>query len=487
MAWTVDGNSYEYRKKITVQDGNIDSDLSDFPVLINIEADTDIGGKTNTDGHDIRFTDNDGSTLLKYERITHTVSGSPDQLDAKYWVKVPNLYASPTGSQNEIYIYYRSADTTDGEDATNVWDSDFGAVLHMAGAAYTDIDDVANSNDISGEYGSPAYNQTGVINKAVYFDGTSGDEIYAPDNATIDATTAITISCWLKKTDNTDRGVLLYKYWDGAGRAWFISSEGDEIALAMGNSSGGATGTYFFISTTDFNLANDTWYHISVRWSASGGTAYILKNGVASSVTGSKDDNLYNNTASLRIGDKYDSESSTDNTKLEGYVEEVRITKDKDRGTAWLNFEYHNIAEADNELTFGAEKASLEASFSALAIQATIPAITATVEFVGFFTPLGLQVTTPTMSPSWIYEASATLSPLSIQITNPATTATNTSVWTASFSSLSLQINFPSIIAYDWQHDPKNTASWDYDTKNTANYEYETKNNGSWEFQDKYQ
>ena len=46
---------YSHRKEITIQSANIDSDLTDFPVYIRINADTDIGGNMK-----------DTSTTLSY-------------------------------------------------------------------------------------------------------------------------------------------------------------------------------------------------------------------------------------------------------------------------------------------------------------------------------------------------------------------------------------------------------------------------------------
>ena len=102
MAWTVDSLVYDNRKKITIQNANVDSDLANFTVYVDITADADIGAISNADGFDIRFTSSDGSTLLKYERESFAISDGI--ANGHFWVKT-NLV---TASSTDIYIYYRT-------------------------------------------------------------------------------------------------------------------------------------------------------------------------------------------------------------------------------------------------------------------------------------------------------------------------------------------------------------------------------------------
>ncbi len=126
--WTVDSLDYTTRKKITIQTANVDTDLTNFPLYVYVNADSDIAD-SNADGYDIRFTQSDGSTLLKYERESWT-GGSGSNVTADFWVK--SAVADGAGeSATDIYIYYRTTDTADGEDATNVWDADYIGVYHM--------------------------------------------------------------------------------------------------------------------------------------------------------------------------------------------------------------------------------------------------------------------------------------------------------------------------------------------------------------------
>ncbi|GAG26647.1 unnamed protein product, partial [marine sediment metagenome] len=115
-----------FRKEITIQDAYVDSNLRDFPIYVYINADADFHEALAT-GYDIRFTQSDGTTLLKYERENWT-GGDGGAGTGHFWVKVPSILASGGAT---IYCYYGKADAEDGEDAVNVWDANFKAVYHL--------------------------------------------------------------------------------------------------------------------------------------------------------------------------------------------------------------------------------------------------------------------------------------------------------------------------------------------------------------------
>jgi len=124
---------WAYRKKITIQSSQVVADLNNFPVLISITNDTDLRDHASeTDGSDIIFTEDDGTTLLKRE-IEKWDDGNKK---AWLWVKVPSV---ASGADTELYLYYdkdhaentaKVGDTNDAI-AENVWDTNFKAVYHM--------------------------------------------------------------------------------------------------------------------------------------------------------------------------------------------------------------------------------------------------------------------------------------------------------------------------------------------------------------------
>lgn len=120
---------WSYRKQITASNTNVGTDLSNFPLLVKI-AETG-GGSTNignnvsdtANGHDIRFTDSDGTTLLSYERESFSVASS--NLTANFWVKVPMVSHSAT---TDIYIYYGNSGQTSSDWTTTTGSGDCSAI-----------------------------------------------------------------------------------------------------------------------------------------------------------------------------------------------------------------------------------------------------------------------------------------------------------------------------------------------------------------------
>ena len=76
MSWL---SSYTYRRKITLDYTKFPSTLTDFPLLVKLTAaNFDFSKILTAGGLDIRFTSDDGSTLLKFDREFHGQITTPD-------------------------------------------------------------------------------------------------------------------------------------------------------------------------------------------------------------------------------------------------------------------------------------------------------------------------------------------------------------------------------------------------------------------------
>jgi len=154
----------QYRKEITINSSQVPSDLTNFPICINI-TDTDLRDNAQSDGDDILFT-NETGTQLNHE--IEVYNGTTGWLVA--WVNVTDLSGS---SDTIIYMYYGNDTASNQENVENVWDSNYITVQHFVGETYTDIDDsTATNNDVVNWGGDPEYNQLGYIGYAVGFDGS---------------------------------------------------------------------------------------------------------------------------------------------------------------------------------------------------------------------------------------------------------------------------------------------------------------------------
>ena len=351
MAWLT---GWKYRKKITVQDANVIADLTNFPVYVFINADTDFH-QARADGHDIRFTLSDGKTLLKYER-EHWTGGNGSPATAHFWVKVPSILASGGAT---IYIYYGKSDAPDGANAPNVWDANFKGVWHMKDLTPSTI---ADSTGLNADGTKVAANEPIEANGKVYkgqdFGGGvgSGDYVSIPSYV-IDLTKA-TISFWAKRN-------VLAVTQDGTNTFGALAVVGRGSSLQFLDMR--VDDTYFeILGERDVN--NESWAAIKSNVVADtelhhfiitcdNNVFTLLIDGVEVGIDDDSAAGWTSNTCTINaIGKGYPTPHWFYSSFWDGLIDEIRFSNVA-RAIAWLKFEYHNINEADNELTWGIEDA----------------------------------------------------------------------------------------------------------------------------------
>jgi len=180
------------RIEITISNTNVDSTLTNFPVLLYLSASSGTGSDDvscifdeltqDANRKKIAVTTSDGETqcYVEIERWDDTNE------KAWLWVKVPSVSNS---AETVLYLYYDSSQSdnttyvgdTGDSPAQSVWDSNFTLVWHMgqdpSGGSECILDSTSNGNN-----GTPAGAMTsgdlvdGQIGKCIEFDG-SDDEI----------------------------------------------------------------------------------------------------------------------------------------------------------------------------------------------------------------------------------------------------------------------------------------------------------------------
>jgi hypothetical protein len=122
---------WPYRKKVSI--ARPASTLIDFQKRFELTDDCDLGAHCRSDGHDIRFTAEDGCTLLSYERDNFSVSNG--RAFGLFWVRIPAISATAT---TEIYLYYGRQDAPDAQDPDRTFSNNYAAVwrLHDTSASH---------------------------------------------------------------------------------------------------------------------------------------------------------------------------------------------------------------------------------------------------------------------------------------------------------------------------------------------------------------
>ncbi len=336
-------SGYTTRKKITIDKSKIDSDLTDFPVLVKLTSSNFDFSKANSDGYDIRFTSADGTTLLKYERERH----DSDNEVAEYWVKIPSISSS---EDTIFYIYYRTEDTDDGADPTNVWDSNFKGVWHMKDLTTSTIEDsTSNNNDGTKKAANEPIEIDGKIAKAQDFDGTN-DAITVADSDSLTPVGSYTLSLWV----NVDAYNGNYTLWVGK---WVETGNMREYAIGEGGTSSNrivfyhaAAGSGSVMEYVDYERpATGEWHHITGVFN-SGSNIKLYLDGAEVSSKNTAVSAVVNGTAPFKFAS---SEFGGRTNYLNGKIDEVRLSN-TNRSAAWIKASYNS--ENNSLVSYGNEE-----------------------------------------------------------------------------------------------------------------------------------
>jgi len=232
MAWY--NSDWKHRKAITIDSAKVDGDLTDWPLLVHLDSDSDLAEKTQSDGDDILFTDGDGATKLSHE--IESYDGSTGTLWAH--VKVPSLSAS---SDTSVYLYYGNDSASNQESVSDVWSNGYEAVYHLdesaAGTGTADVYKDSTANNNHGDDLISASDQTGQIGRGENPDG-SDDEILVPHDSTLNVTGNHAVSFWVKSDGRRRQFVskrgddgASYQFWDATnGFRYYNGNITDRIA-----------------------------------------------------------------------------------------------------------------------------------------------------------------------------------------------------------------------------------------------------------------
>jgi len=328
--------NWTYRKKITINHTKIDSDLTDFPVLVKLTSANFDFSKANADGFDIRFTSDDGTTLLKFERERHDQANSL----AEYWVKIPAVSAS---ADTIFYVYYRTEDTADGADPTNVWDANYKGVWHKKDITTSTINDsTVNANNGTKKAANEPIEADGKIGKAQDYDGTD-DYISLGSGSSLNITgTALTLETWVNLDVIEDEAIICKA--NSVGEAPY-----KQYSLEISNSKlwFGADYDGTFAANNDTTAITTGWKYVVVTYDGSNVRFYIDG---ALSTSSSRTGNIGSHSTweLLFSGVNYSKTYGID-----GKMDETRISSIT-RSAAWIKASYNS--GNDSLLIYGSEE-----------------------------------------------------------------------------------------------------------------------------------
>ena len=331
---------WQYRKEITIDHSKVIANLTDFPVLINVNYDTDLANNTQDDGDDIIFitkSDNQLNHEIEY------FNGSTGELVA--WINVTSLSST---EDTIFYMYYGNPDCVNQQNATGVWDSGYVMVQHLNEISDTHYDSTSHGNN-----GSP---QNGLNQDADgKFDGADkldGDDDYIDcgNDLSLNITDFFSVEVWvnfIEMGNRTWQGIVTkHDYMNWAFAVGGTQAPGKAVIYITGASGGNSEDV---ISTSAIN--DGLWHHIIATYDGSITRIYIdgIEEANSTYLTGPINTSIKN----VLIGNY-----ETLPRSFKGKIDEVRISNVV-RHTDWIMTEFNNQNNSSRFLIFGPEERSI--------------------------------------------------------------------------------------------------------------------------------
>ncbi|MFX1249978.1 MAG: DUF2341 domain-containing protein, partial [Promethearchaeota archaeon] len=337
--WWADA-SFLKRKDLAIdpnQFGSVEADqLEDFPFLIDL-YDSDLQTKTQSNGADILFVDEEGRKLNhEIELFDQTGNGTHSHLIA--WIRIPNLSLRDS---TILSMYYNNSELTSQENPEGVWTDDYLGVWHLADNPTGTIYD-STSNNLDGiSYGSMTSDDQiiGQIDGSLDFDGVN-DYINCSDpvRERFNASEKYTCSLWILV--DTDPGsnypnLIADEAFDGSnGWDFYWWSDSIHVWSCEAQANVVSSGT----------LNYDQWYF----------AAFTYDNGAVELFINGSSVDTDSNTFTDSTGDFLIGAYIPDSYYLDGVMDEVRISN-VIKSAEWMQVEYKNQYDPDSLYSVGSE------------------------------------------------------------------------------------------------------------------------------------
>lgn len=322
-------SAWAARKQITIDHSKVAGDLSNFPVLIQIDGDTGLQNVAQANGNDIFFTSDTGLTKIPHEIESYS-NGS-----LRAWVRVPTLYDL---TDTQIYMYYGNGTASNQEDPTNVWSDGFEAVWHLNEDPSVDTDGscAGNGNEIcdstANNYDGDMFGTltsgdsvTGVIGNAIDF---TANAFFNTGNGThqIEGSADRTFCNWAYTQDFNDGGMY------NAG----VNTDLRDFSLRTQDTTNNWRAQFWGVGNdvdATLNGSLNSWRYYCLTYD--GTTARIYYDGILAA-SGARA--LNTGDANVLIGVWY---RTGDYFGFDGYIDELRISS-VERSAEWIETEYNN-------------------------------------------------------------------------------------------------------------------------------------------------
>ena len=341
-------SSSSYAKKITIDHNKVNETITNFPLLVKFDSDSDLASHAQDNGWDLIFKNSDNTSTYYHE--IEKFDGSTGELVA--WVNVTSVsHATDT----ILWLHYGDGSYTDTSDSTNVWDRDrYKSVYHLNSTS----DSTYMGNDLTARNSPSLQNDGGKCGGAYLFDDTVDSYLDVSSIVDLSSQTVITTSFWVNMVKFADDGAdyeggLMFGTKEGSNRAVLHWAEEEGVdnnwlkfKFLLQNPDG------FIMSGTDngVNMGNEGEWHHS--------TAVFHQDYVILYVDGKKIVNKAGSTIAMNqltndtfnIGRYYE----TNWQYFDAYMDEVRVSN-IDLSANYINATFLNMNNPSSFYTLGSE------------------------------------------------------------------------------------------------------------------------------------
>lgn len=335
-------NGYTYRKPITITNG-IAETFSNFqvPILVADSGDVDFSKVESSSGHDVIFTQSDGTTNLDFERVNWDDGGNT----AEFAVEVNSIASS---TDTTIYVYYGNSGASDTSSAANTFGtSNFGLVFHGDKPSGW-LESSGNGLSLA-QTGSGIVEATGRVGKAASVPGSAGNYLEAGDNAAVNAAN-LTIEFLAKSADFGSGRRRVYNQQGGG--AYVIAGFSGNL-LELGLSIDG------ILTTNGTDQSDGNWHHFAVvRDTVNNRARWYIDGAQVGSDTTVTDNSTIDISSAIRLF----AYTEGDSEHFTGDCDELIFHKVA-RSDNWINFSKQCRLDQDR-VAFGAEETSGGSTFT---------------------------------------------------------------------------------------------------------------------------
>ncbi|QQS39292.1 glycosyltransferase [Candidatus Woesebacteria bacterium] len=361
-------SGWDQRLEITVDNTNIDSNLTHFPLLLTL------GSSVGTESDDVSTVFDELASDANRKKIAVTKSDGVSEIyveiekwndaseQAWLWVSSSTLTLS-SSANTTLYLYYDSshADNTtyvgdpNSTPAESVWDSNYVMVQHFSETSGTHYDSTSNNND-STSITVTTQGTTGHIDGSDDFN-PSADKVNLGSNSSIDdiMNGGGTVTAWINPNNagEFDNGRIVDKGENNdAGWTFLLGNSSRRLEFRYGSASDWAqwytssatvpTGSFSYVGST-YDSSSDT------------NSPLLFIDGQSVSVTTGDGASWGSPTSDASepvvVGARTDGVSYA--RQFDGLIDEVRLS-DIIRSAAWLKADYYS--SDDNLISWGSEE-----------------------------------------------------------------------------------------------------------------------------------